>query len=133
MRYELDAETAGIPGVRPRPAAALDVGKIGVVRYTFDNGGRDAGTDEDTSILPLDPTLPVDALDVEVVDVGTMGRVVDAEVGLAEGIADTAFGAPGSLLLFNGLGTPGLFADPLTDLPFGMPEALLIGFTAGID
>lgn len=133
MRYVLDPGAAGTPGISPKPAAALDVGRIGVVRYTFDNGGREAGTEEDTSTLPFGPTLPLGALDVEVVDVGTMGRVVDAGVGLANGAVDTTFGAPGSLLLFNGLGTPGLFADPLTDRAFGTPGARLMGFTDGTD
>jgi hypothetical protein len=126
-RELVDTGTAAAPGVKPSPVAALDVGKMGVVRYTFDSGGREAGTDEETKTRPLGP-LPIDPL-VDVVDVGMMGLVVEAAMGLARETVEAEPDVPGSLLLFSGLETPGLLARPL--LGRALDDVRAIGFTDG--
>lgn len=110
-RDVVDNGTAAPFEVNPSAVEALDVGKMGVVRYTLRSGGREAGTEEETRTRPLGPTFPTDPL-VEVVEVGMMGRVVEATIGLARDTVDAGVAAPGSLLWFRGLETPGLLAMP---------------------
>lgn len=87
-REVVETGTAVVPDVRPKPVAALEVGRIGVVRYTFDRGGRDAGTDEETRTRPFGPMVDIEPF-VDVVEFGMIGRVVEPGIGFA---SDT--GAP---------------------------------------
>lgn len=111
----------------PNPVAALEVGKIGVVRYTFDSGGRDAGTEDETRTRPLGPTVDIDPL-VEVVEFGMIGRVVDAGIGFARDTGAAFCTLLEVLLLFRGLETPGLLPRLFRGLPLDIPVVRLIGF-----
>jgi hypothetical protein len=123
-REPVDNGTAAPFEVKPSPVVAFEVGKMGVVRYTLKSGGREAGTDDETRTRPLGPTFPTDPF-VEVVEVGIMGRVVEAAMGLASETG-AGFVELGSLLWFRGLETPGLLAMPtlvrlldISDRPMG--------------
>lgn len=123
-----DVVEAGAPGEPeiPKPVAELEVGRIGVVRYTFIRGGRDAGTEDDTKTRPLGPTVDIDPF-VDVVEFGMIGRVVDAGIGFARETGTAFCAVPESLLLLRGLETPGLLLRPFRALPFGIPDVRLMG------
>jgi hypothetical protein len=126
-RDVVETGIAAVPDVSPKPVAALDVGRIGVVRYTLDRGGRDAGTEEETKTRPFGPMVDIDPF-VEVVEFGMIGRVVDPGIGFASDTGAAPCGVVESLLLLRGLDTPGLLPRLFRGLPFDIPVVRLMGF-----